>query len=117
MIYKTFFLCTGGWQQELHEQLNELSEEGWEFVQLSEGLLNGNEVCGYGLFRKAESMIHARWQYCGNNGYKYVFRCTNCDKKIELELSDLNLNDMPKDFYFCQNCGAKMDKTLSKSKE
>ena len=110
MIYKTFFLCTD-------EQLNELSKEGWELVQLPEGLLNGNELTGYVLFRKAESMIHAQWQYCGNNDDKYVFRCTNCDKRIELELSDLNLNDMPKDFHYCQNCGAKMDETLSESNE
>ena len=77
MIYKYFYLCYGiryensdeimlgekcewsgvpqyTWQKELCEQLNELSQLGWELVQLSPDLIDGTDPDGFGLFRKEE---------------------------------------------------------------
>ena len=74
MIYKTFYLCVGikypnphdyyklraderlqNWQQELHEQINNLSKKGWELIQISNSLLEGESIDGYGLFKKVDS--------------------------------------------------------------
>ena len=71
MFYQYFYLCYGiryqdfneftkpltsksmyNWQKELCEQLDELSQQGWELVQLSPDLMDGKAIDGYGLFRK-----------------------------------------------------------------
>lgn len=40
------------WQKELREQLDELSQKGWDLIQLSPELLNGDALSGYGIFKK-----------------------------------------------------------------
>ena len=56
-----------------------------------------------------KSMEHGEWKYYKNNDIYYVFKCTNCNKDIELELCELNEDDMPDGWHFCPNCGARMD--------
>ena len=53
-------------------------------------------------------IIYAKWHYYKNNGIKYVFKCRNCEQKLELTLSDLDSNDMPVGYNYCFGCGADM---------
>lgn len=39
---------------------------------------------------------------------KYVFKCTNYEQKLELNLSELDSNDMPVGYNYCFGCGADM---------
>ena len=75
MEYSYFYLCYGSkyeenndersevdymdndepmyiWQKELCEQLDDYYKNGWELVQLSNDLITGKKVDGYGLFRR-----------------------------------------------------------------
>ena len=57
---------------------------------------------------KVKPIIYAKWHYYKNNGIKYVFKCTNCRQKLELNLSELDSNDMPVGYNYCFGCGADM---------
>ena len=50
--------------------------------------------------------IYLNGKYYKNNDIYYVFKCTNCNKDIELELCELNEDDMPDGWHFCPNCGS-----------
>lgn len=50
-----------------------------------------------------------RWSYYKNNGIYYQFKCTNCNVKIEITISELTRDDMPDGWNFCPHCGARMD--------
>lgn len=71
MKYRYFYLCYGikytdprsisnenhkdpmyNWQKELCEQLEKISKEGWDLVQISDDLITGKACDGYGLFKK-----------------------------------------------------------------
>ena len=40
------------WQLDLIEQLNCLSDKGWELVQMPENMINGCACDGFGVFRR-----------------------------------------------------------------
>jgi DNA-directed RNA polymerase subunit RPC12/RpoP len=58
---------------------------------------------------KVKPVIYAKWHYYKNNGIKYVFKCTNCGQKLELNLSELDSDDMPIEYNYCFGCGADME--------
>lgn len=45
------------WQQETEERLNELGEDGWELIQLTEDFLENKYLDGYGVFKREKTAL------------------------------------------------------------